>query len=33
MPKETPVDKGGHVDIPGAIMGLSALLLFNVVCK
>ncbi|WZH49955.1 major facilitator superfamily domain-containing protein [Fusarium acuminatum] len=33
MPKETPVDKGGHIDIPGAIMGLSALLLFNVVCN
>ncbi|KAF5664738.1 aminotriazole resistance [Fusarium heterosporum] len=33
MPKETPIDKGGHLDIPGAIMGLGALLLFNVVCN
>ncbi|SCV47136.1 related to aminotriazole resistance protein [Fusarium fujikuroi] len=33
MPKETPVDKGGHIDIPGIILGLGSLLLFNVVCN
>ncbi|KAM0359804.1 hypothetical protein ACHAP4_003412 [Fusarium culmorum] len=33
MPKETPVDKGGHVDVPGIILGLGSLLLFNVVCN
>ncbi|KAK7414993.1 hypothetical protein QQX98_006226 [Neonectria punicea] len=31
MPKETPVDKGGKVDYVGAVLGLSSLLLFNVV--
>ncbi|KAI1037023.1 hypothetical protein LB505_011438 [Fusarium chuoi] len=33
MPKETPVDRGGHIDIPGIILGLGSLLLFNVVCN
>ncbi|KAF5022718.1 hypothetical protein F66182_5266 [Fusarium sp. NRRL 66182] len=33
MPKETPVDKGGHIDLPGILMGLGSLLLFNVVCN
>ncbi|CZS81553.1 unnamed protein product [Fusarium graminearum] len=33
MPKETPVDKGGHVDVPGIFLGLGSLLLFNVVCN
>ncbi|KAF4965395.1 hypothetical protein FSARC_6809 [Fusarium sarcochroum] len=33
MPKETPVDKGGHIDIPGIFLGLGSLLLFNVVCN
>lgn len=30
-PKETPVDKGGSIDYVGAVLGLSSLLLFNVV--
>lgn len=33
MPKETPVDKGGKIDYIGAVLGLSSLLLFNVVWK
>ncbi|KAH7170000.1 major facilitator superfamily domain-containing protein [Dactylonectria macrodidyma] len=31
MPKETPVDKEGNIDYFGALLGLSSLLLFNIV--
>ncbi|KAI5461958.1 major facilitator superfamily domain-containing protein [Mariannaea sp. PMI_226] len=30
-PKETPVDRGGRIDFVGAFLGVSSLLLFNVV--
>ncbi|RGP70921.1 aminotriazole resistance [Fusarium sporotrichioides] len=33
MPKESPVDKGGHIDVPGILMGLGSLLLFNIACN
>ena len=30
---EIPVDKGGRIDYAGAVLGLSSLLLLNIVCK
>ncbi|KAF4432645.1 hypothetical protein F53441_13815 [Fusarium austroafricanum] len=33
LPKETPIDKGGHIDVPGIFLGLGSLILFNVVCN
>ncbi|KAL4902154.1 hypothetical protein BDW74DRAFT_169654 [Aspergillus multicolor] len=30
LPKEEPVDKGGQVDVIGAVLGLSGLLLFSI---
>ena len=33
MPAEHPVDRGGKIDYLGAFLGLSSLLLFNVVWK
>lgn len=30
---EIPVDKDGRIDYVGAVLGLSSLLLLNIVCK
>jgi hypothetical protein len=33
LPKENPVDKGGKIDVLGAVLGISGLLLFNICWK